>query len=138
MLKYDLTNKILFGQWNDNKVVSFISGLGVFRLTTIQRRVGADKIDYDIPVALKKYTKDNYMRGVDNLDKDKCIGRSFTGRAMFKKWYRMGLMGVFDFMLVNGRQAWNMSTRYHDDRFVLTNVLFCLALAEELLAFRDE
>ncbi len=49
-----------------------------------------------------------------------------------------GIDGCIRFMLVNGRQAWNMLRRYHDDRFVLTNVLFCLALAEELLAFCDE
>ena len=64
------------------------------------------------------------MGGVDNLDKDKCIGGSFTGRAMFKKWYRMGLMGIFDFMVVNGRQAWNMSVMDHEDRFAMTNGLF--------------
>ena len=80
------------------------------------------------------------MGGVDNLDKDKCIGGSFTGRAMFKKWYRMGLMGIFDFMIVNGRQAWNMSTKlpYHGNRYPLTKAYFCIALAEELLRFKDE
>ena len=82
------------------------------------------EIDFEIPEALKLYTKDNYMGGVDNLDKDKCIGGSFTGRAMFKKWYRMGLMGIFDFMVVNGRQAWNMSVVDHEDRFAMTNGLF--------------
>jgi hypothetical protein len=80
------------------------------------------------------------MGGVDNLDKDKCIGGSFTGRAMFKKWYRMGLMGIFDFMIVNGRQALNMSTKlpYHGNRYPLTNAYFRIALAEELLRFKDE
>jgi hypothetical protein len=138
ILKYDPTNKLLFGQWNDNKVVSFISTLGIFGKSTIQRRVGPDKVDYDIPTALKLYTKDNYMGGVDNLDKDKCIGGSFTGRAMFKKWYRMGLMGIFDFMVVNGRQAWNMSGMEHEDRFAMTNGMFRLCLAEEFLKFKDE
>ena len=47
---------------------------------------------------------------MDNMDKDKKIGGSFTSRALFQKWYCMGLMGIFDFMIVNGRQAWNMST----------------------------
>jgi hypothetical protein len=61
VMKYDPTNKILFGQWNDNKVISFISTLGLFGMSTIQRRVGPDKIDYEIPKALKLYTKDNYM-----------------------------------------------------------------------------
>ncbi len=84
VLKYDPTNKILFGQWNDNKVVSFISTLGLFGMSTIQRRVGPEKINFEIPEALKLYTKDNYMGGVDNLDKDKCIGGLFgTGWVLW-------------------------------------------------------
>ena len=46
---------------------------------------------------------------VKNVDKDKKIGGSFTKKAFFKKWYRMGLLGIFDFMVVNGRAGWNMS-----------------------------
>jgi hypothetical protein len=64
------------------------------------------------------------MGGVNKLDKDKCIRGSFTGRVMFKKWYRMGLMGLFDFMVVNRRQAWNMSTTIHDDRYVSAMHIF--------------
>ena len=45
------------------------------------------------------------------LDKGKSIGTSCVRHAMFKKWYQMGLMGNFDFMVVNGRQAWNMSMK---------------------------
>jgi hypothetical protein len=110
LVKFDPVNKVLFGQWNDNKVVSFISTLGVFSMSTVQRRVGANKVDFKIPKALKRYSSDNFMGGMDNMDKDKKIGGSFTSRALFRKWYRMGLIGIFDFMIVNGRQAWNMST----------------------------
>jgi hypothetical protein len=138
LLKYDSTNQILFGQWKDNKVVSFISSLGTFGMTKIQRRVGPDKLDFDIPTALKLYTKDNYMGGVDNLDKDKSLGGSFTSRAMFRKWYRMGLMGILDFMIVNGQQAWIMSARMMEHRYFITNGFFHIMLAEELLAFKDE
>lgn len=45
LLKYDPVNKILFGQWNDNKVVSFVSSLGAFGMSTIVRRVGANKCE---------------------------------------------------------------------------------------------
>ena len=45
------------------------------------------------------------MGGVDNFDKDKKIGGSFTKKAFFKKWYRMGLLSIFDFMVVNGHAA---------------------------------
>jgi hypothetical protein len=46
---------------------------------------------------------------VDNVDKDKTIGGSFTKKAFFKKWYCMGLLGIFDFMVVNAQVAWNVS-----------------------------
>eukprot|EP00956_Cyclotella_meneghiniana_P008474 scaffold11429_cov48-Cyclotella_meneghiniana.AAC.4 len=138
LLKYDSMNQILFGQWKDNKVVSFISSRGKFGMTKIQRRVGPDMLDFDIPNALKLYTKDNNMGGVDNLDKDKSLGGSFTAKAMFRKWYRMGLMGILDFMIVNGRQAWIMSARMMEHRYFVTNGIFCATLAEELLSFKDE
>ena len=72
-----------------NKVISFIFTLGVFGMSTIQRRVGANKINFKIPEALKKYSANNFMGGIDNMDKDKKIGGSFTSRALFRKWYRM-------------------------------------------------
>ena len=77
-MKFDPDKKVLFGQWNDNKVVSFISTLGVSGLVTIQRRVGRDKVDFQIEEALKRYTRDNFIGDVDNVDKDKKIGGSFT------------------------------------------------------------
>ena len=40
------------------------------------------------------------MGGVNNVVKDKNRG-VFTKKAMFKKWYHMGVLGLFDFMLVN-------------------------------------
>jgi predicted exporter len=86
-----------------------------FGMATIVCPVGANKSEYPIAEALKRNAIDDFMGGVDNIDKEKKIRRSFTNHAMFQTWYRMGLMGVFDFMLVNGRQAWNMSTDVFDD-----------------------
>ena len=37
LVKYDPVNHILFGQWNNNKVVSFISSLGVSGKVTVTR-----------------------------------------------------------------------------------------------------
>ena len=37
---------------NDNKVVSFISTLGKFGLTTVSCRIGAEKKNFSIPEAL--------------------------------------------------------------------------------------
>ena len=88
--------------------------------------------------ALKKYLSDNFMGRVNNMDKDKKIGGLFTSRALFWKWYQMGLMGIFDFMVVNGRQAWNMSTTTKTKRFRLDNAKFHWGLVEELLHFKDE
>ena len=78
------------------------------------------------------------MGGVDNMDKDKKLGGSFTKFAHFKKWYRMGLLGVFDFMIVNGRIAWNMSAEDDHCRvrhFVKSNWEFRLILAQQM--FQD-
>ena len=65
-----------------------MSTLGVVGMSTVQRRVGSQKMDFQIPEAeaLKKYSSDNFMGGVDNMDKDKKIGGSFTSHALFQKW----------------------------------------------------
>ena len=74
------------------------------------------------------------------LTKIKKIGGSFTKKELFKKWYLMGLMGIFDFMLVNGRIAWNMSCTDEscaNRRFELSNSDYCCIVAHELLQYRD-
>ena len=68
--KYDPVNHVLCGQWNDNQVVSFISTLGISGSVTVWRRVGPQKVDLPIEIALKRYTNDNFMGGIDNVDKD--------------------------------------------------------------------
>ncbi len=80
LVKFDPVNMVLFGQWNDN-IVIFL----VFRMSTIQQRVGSQKIDFQIPEALKKYSSDNFMGGVNNMDKEKKIGGSFNSHALFRK-----------------------------------------------------
>jgi hypothetical protein len=42
--------KILFGQWNDNKIVSFISTLGISGRVTMKRRVGNDFVEEEFQV----------------------------------------------------------------------------------------
>ena len=138
LVKFDPINRVLFRNWNDNKVVSFILTLGVFGISSVQQRVGANKVDFQIPEALKRYSSNNFMGGMDNMDKDKKIGRSFTLRKLFWKWYCMGLMGIFNFMIVNGRQAWNMTTAMKTECVKLDNAKFCWGLAEEILDCRVE
>lgn len=76
-------------------------------MVTIRHRVVMIKFNSNFQSSEEVITN-NYVAGVDNTGKVKCISGSFTSRAMFKKWYQMGLMGVFDFMLVNGRVVWNI------------------------------
>lgn len=104
-IKLNPVHKILFGQWNDNKVVSFISRLGIYEVTSIKWGIGANIVNIPVHSMLQCYASNNFMSGVNNMDMNKKIGGSFTAWAMFRKWYRMGLMGVFHFMLVNGQQA---------------------------------
>ena len=56
LVKYDPVNRVLFGQWNDNKVVSFSSTLGISGSVTVSRRVGPTTVDLPIEIALKLYT----------------------------------------------------------------------------------
>ena len=68
LVKHDPVHCILFGQWNYNKVVSFILSLGVSGTVTVTRKIGAQAIDLPIEECLKWYTSDNFMGGVDNMD----------------------------------------------------------------------
>ena len=44
----------------------------------VKRRVGPDHVEVQIEEVLKRYTRGNFMGGVDNVDKDKKMGGSFT------------------------------------------------------------
>ena len=51
----------------------------------------------------------------------------------------MGILSIFDFMIVNGRMSWNMlSKKGHNGRLRLPNWKFCVILAEQMIAFKDE
>ena len=47
------------------------------------------------------------MGGIENIDKYTKIGGGFAKKMIFKRWFKTGLMGLFDFKLVNGLVAWN-------------------------------
>ena len=124
LIKFNPIHKILFGQWNDNKIISFILSLRIFGMTAVQHRVDANKVDFLVHKALKCYATDNFMGGVDNMDKDKKIGGSYMANSMFKKMYPTAEIGVFYFMIVDGRQAWNMLKSILEDHFTLDNSHF--------------
>lgn len=53
----------------------------------------------------------------------------------------MGVLGIFDFMLVNGRVVWNMAASESTTGFccfVLPNWKFWLILCEQLISFHDK
>ena len=53
----------------------------------------------------------------------------------------MGVLGIFDFMLVNGRVAWNMAASESTKGFccfILPNWKFWLILCEQSILFYDE
>ncbi len=106
---YDPINGLLFGQWKDNKVVSFISTLMFIGNGTTMQWSGRNKISLACPEALQAYNK--CMGYVDLVNFDKKIGGTFTGKCSFKKLYKKGYLGITDFMLVNGCVAWNMSEK---------------------------
>jgi len=64
---------VAFGQWNNNKVISFISTLGLFGMTMKQHRIGVSKVDFHSPESLKHYAADNFIRSVYSMDKDKTL-----------------------------------------------------------------
>lgn len=64
------------------------------------------------------------MGGVDNTDKDRKNGGSFTLWAIFKKLHGIGLMGILGFMVISGHHAWNMSIENKTDHFKLNNAEF--------------
>jgi len=42
----------------------------------VKQRIGVNKVDFQIEVTLKRYTRDCFMGGIDNVDKEKENGRS--------------------------------------------------------------
>ena len=60
-------------------------------------------MELEVEESLKRYTRDNFIGGVNHVDKDKKIGSTYTKKEVFKMWYRLGVLGIFDFMIVNGR-----------------------------------
>lgn len=132
LIKYDPVNHLLFGQWNNNKVVSFISTLGISGTVTLTRRVRAQRVELPIEVSLKCYTADNIMGCVADVDKDQKIVEDLQGFIQEMVSY-IGVLVVFDFMIVNGRVAWNMAATNNDvgmHHFLLSNWKFQLILSK--------
>ncbi len=106
LTKYDPVNEILFGQWRDNKVVSFVSSLPLVGEELITQRCGREVKEFKCPSALCAYNR--FMGYVDLVDYDKKIGGGFMSRPHFKKWYKKGFLRVFGFHV----GEWTCSMEY--------------------------
>ncbi len=82
---YNPINGLLFGQWKDNKAVSFISNLLLVSNGTTMQQNGSKKNSLTCPKALQGYNR--YIGYVDLIDFDKKIGGSFMQESSFKKCY---------------------------------------------------
>lgn len=69
LTKYNPVNKILFGQWGDNKIVSFISILPQMGKETVNHKCGRDVKTFECPSPLCAYKC--FMGYVDLVDHDK-------------------------------------------------------------------
>ena len=107
LVKYDRDNEILAGQWNDNKVVPFISTLGEYDIVKVKRRVKKKKIEFDVPEPLRSYQR--HMGGVDKNDQIKeCAGGISKGIRKTHKWFKAVNLAIMDIGIVNSSIAWNM------------------------------
>ena len=107
LMKYDKINGILAGQWNDSKVVSFISTLGEYDIVKVKRRIKKDRIEFDVPEPLRTYQR--HMGGVDKNDQIKeCAGGTSKGIRKIHKWHKTVNLAIMDVGIVNSSIAWNM------------------------------
>jgi hypothetical protein len=139
-MAWDPVNRVQVGQWVDNRVVSIVSTNRSTKIGTVQRRIGAVRENLPCPQILISYQKT--MFGVDKGDQYRAAGIGFASKSHFKKWYKKALMGVLDFMLLNGFMAWRMSIKYCarkvPGRPKLERYEFYAACAQELLNTVDE
>jgi hypothetical protein len=136
VMAYDMTNGVLIGQWNDNKVVGFCSSLNEGGMGTAKRRVGSERLDYPCPLALRHYQ--NHMFGVDKGDQIRGHFGGFSAKSHFKKWYKGGYMGVLDCGLLNAFIAWNLSAEKRSlKRNRLSRHHFFQYVAQSLCSYTD-
>jgi hypothetical protein len=81
---YDETNKVVAIQWNDSKVVNFITTVTAdWGITHINRQVGSQKLRVKCPKPITRYHET--MFGVDKGDQYRARAGGFANKAHFKK-----------------------------------------------------
>ena len=136
VLAFDKVNQVIIGQWNDNKVVNFVSTLNDGGLGTIRRRVHSEKKEFPCPIPLIHYQK--HMFAVDKGDQMRMHQAGFCNEAHFKKWYKRIFLGVLDCGLLNGLIAWNLSCKTRSlKRNPLKRYQFHSYVAQALCVYKD-
>ncbi len=136
MFEYDPINEILFGQWRDNKVVSFVSTLPLVREETVTHCCGSESKTFKCPSALGAYNR--FMGNTCLVYYYKKIGGGFTSWHHFKKRYKKGFLAILDSMLVNRWVAWNMSCKIPEIIWKKrNNRMWRVCVANLLLQWKD-
>jgi hypothetical protein len=123
-------------QWLDSKIVNCVSSYLDFRMSRIERQIGAQRKSFHCPSALAHYQQ--HMGGVDKGDQMRTHFGGFAAQSHFKKWYKKTLMAVLDCMLLNGLHMWNMSAKRVEGRKTMERYEFMQAVAHELLHYETK
>lgn len=83
LVKCDEVNKTRAVQWNDNKVVSLTSTLGLSGAAETKRRVGSELKTFNTDPNMREHQK--FMQGVDRCDQLRGSSGGFAKREHFKK-----------------------------------------------------
>lgn len=133
---YDKEDKVLIGQWNDNKVVNFVSMLNDGGIGCVKCQVGNTKIELSCPNSLIAYQQK--MGGVDKGDQMRGHMAGFSNKVHFKKWYKRVYLAILDCGLLNSFVAWNMSAEDRSNaRFSLTRHAFYHYVAHKMCNYID-
>ena len=135
LVKYDHVNKLLAVQWNDSKVVSVLSSLGVYGSVSVRRRVGREIKTFQTEKCVVEYQKN--MGGVDRGDQIRERGGGFGKGISPKKWFKSIMLGMMDFGCLNSFIAWNMNAERSASHNELTYFEFMLCLAEEFMSYSE-
>jgi hypothetical protein len=94
----NLPNQLVAVGWLDNKAVNFISTADTTNISSIERRIGNNKVTVRAPEVVVNYNK--YMGGVDKHDKLRstfALGKHHK----FKKYYVKLMLFLVDIALTN-------------------------------------
>ena len=104
---YNLHLCLVATQCKYSNTILFISSLSKLEKMEVTQHRGQELITVQCPKYITKYqhNMDEFDRGYQLLEH----GAGFSDKAHFKKWYKIGLLDICDFGLLNSNIACNMS-----------------------------